>query len=72
MNRLCADKPDDALHCAIALKDGEKYVFLWTKPHAAELLRTVGRFASNPDLSFSWHDAALMAKKIRGQREPSA
>ena len=29
------------------------------------MLRTLGRYAADPELSFSWYDAAIMSKKIR-------
>ena len=28
-------------------------------------LRTLGRFASNPELSFTWYDAAVLSQKVR-------
>lgn len=31
-----------------------------------------GRFAANPELSFGWMDAAVLAQKIRGQAEAQA
>ncbi len=47
------------------VKGNERYVFLFDDDHRAETLRTLGRFASNPDLSFTWHDAAVMSQKVR-------
>ncbi len=47
------------------VKGSERYVFLYTESNRAEALRTLGRFASNPDLSFSWYDAAVLSQKIR-------
>ena len=47
------------------VKGSERYVFLYTEANRAEALRTLGRFASNPDLSFSWYDAAVLSQKIR-------
>ncbi len=32
---------------------------------AREALRMLGRHASNPELSFSWYDAAVLSQKIR-------
>ena len=32
---------------------------------AAEALRTLGRYASNQELSFTWYDAAVLSQKIR-------
>lgn len=47
------------------VKGEERYVFLYDDAHRAAALRTLGRFASNPDLSFSWYDAAVLSQKIR-------
>lgn len=47
------------------VKGGERYVFLYDDASRAEALRTLGRFAANPDLSFSWHDAAVLGEKVR-------
>ncbi len=54
----------------MALVKGEKrYVFLYDDNHKAEVLRVLGRFASNPELSFMWYDAAVLSLKVRGQSE---
>jgi hypothetical protein len=47
------------------VKGAERYVFLYNDASRAETLRTLGRFASNPDLSFTWYDAAVLSQKIR-------
>lgn len=47
------------------VKGEERYVFLYDDQSRAETLRTLGRFASNPELSFSWYDAAVLSQKIR-------
>ena len=50
----------------IALVKGEEqYVFLYDENNRAETLRLLGRYASNPELSFSWYDAAVLSQKIR-------
>ncbi|RLS35438.1 MAG: hypothetical protein DWH79_02095 [Planctomycetota bacterium] len=50
----------------IALVKGEeRYVFLYDDDSKAEALRVLGRFASNPDLSFSWYDASVLGDKVR-------
>ena len=38
----------------------------------AETLRVLGRYASNPDLSFSWYDAAVLSQKIRQHTQQAA
>ena len=47
------------------VKGAERYVFLYDDDSRAEALRTLGRFASNPELSFTWYDAAVLSQKIR-------
>lgn len=47
------------------VKGEERYVFLYDDASRAEALRMLGRFASNPDLSFTWYDAAVLSQKIR-------
>jgi hypothetical protein len=55
----------------VLAKGSERYVFFYDDASRAELLRTLGRFASNPELSFDWFDAATLSKKIRAAREES-
>lgn len=52
------------------VKEEERYVILFDENGKAEALRVLGRWASNPDLSFGWYDAAILSQKIRGQPIP--
>jgi hypothetical protein len=47
------------------VKGEERYVFLYDDNNRAATLRTLGRYASNPELSFTWYDAAVLSQKIR-------
>lgn len=47
------------------VKGEERYVFLYDDASRAETLRVLGRYASNPELSFTWYDAAVLSQKIR-------
>ena len=47
------------------VKGEERYIFLYDDDHRSVALRTLGRFASNPELSFSWYDAAVLSQRIR-------
>jgi hypothetical protein len=47
------------------VKGEERYIFLYDDTHRSDALRTLGRFASNPELSFSWYDAAVLSQRIR-------
>ena len=47
------------------VKGEERYIFLYDDEHKSDALRTLGRFASNAELSFSWYDAAVLSQRIR-------
>ena len=52
------------------VKESERYIFLYDDESPAALLQTFGRYASDPELSFSWYDAAMLSQKVRrSQRE---
>lgn len=46
------------------VKGKERYVFLFDDESRGAALRTLGRYASNPDLSFTWYDAAVLSQRI--------
>jgi hypothetical protein len=54
------------------VKGTERYVFLYDDAHRADTLRTLGRYASDPELSFTWYDAALLSQKIAQGRTQGA
>ncbi len=54
------------------VKGEERYIFLYDDSKRAETLRTLGRYASNPDLSFSWYDAAVLSQKVRQTAKQAA
>ena len=51
------------------VKGTERYVFLYNDQNRAETLRTLGRYASNSELSFTWYDAAVLSQKIRQESQ---
>lgn len=54
------------------VKGEERYIFLFNDENRAETLRTLGRYASDSELSFSWYDAAVLSQKIRKTRKSAA
>ena len=54
------------------VKGSERYVFLYDDESRAELLQHFGRYASQPDLSFTWQDAVLLSRKVRQQQHRAA
>ena len=60
------------LNVLALVKGEERYIFLYDETSRAETLRILGRYASCPELSFSWYDAAVLSQKIRQLRsEPT-
>lgn len=50
------------------VKGEERYIFLFKDSQKSETLRTLGRYASDPKLSFSWYDAAVLSQKVRNTK----
>lgn len=61
MNRFASTD----LSILVIERDGETYTFIYDDAHRGELLRKLGEFAGNPELNFSWMDAAICSQKIR-------
>lgn len=54
------------INVLLLLKDsGQGFVFLWDTESGPEFYRTLGKFASDPDLDFSWYDAAWLSQQAR-------
>jgi hypothetical protein len=60
----------DVLICAIEKCSGERYIVLYddSPEERREALRTLGRWAADPELSFTWYDAAYMSGRIRNSQ----
>jgi len=56
------------------VKDSERYIFLYddSSESTAEVLRTLGRYAADQNLSFTWYDAAILSQKVRKLQEQAA
>ena len=64
---------DKEVNVLALVKGEERFLFLFDDQNRTETLRTLGRFAADPDLDFTWYDAAVLSRKIReATREPAA
>ena len=45
-------------------KNGETFVFFYDDEDAEATIRTLAQFAADPDLNFSWHDAAVLSRDV--------
>lgn len=57
--------PQTEINVLAIIKGKQRFVFLYDDASVNELVETFGEYAANPDLEFSWHDAAMMAQKVR-------
>lgn len=64
---------DKEVNVLALVKGEERFLFLFDDQNRTETLRTLGRFAADPELDFTWYDAAVLSRKIReAAREPVA
>lgn len=60
---------DQEVNVLALVKGNEKYVFLYNDKNRSEMLHTLGRYASDPELSLTWFDAAVLSQKIRRDKQ---
>ena len=51
------------------VRDEHKFVFLYDDDSVDTLLGTLSDYAADPDLDFTWYDAAVLAQRVRGMLE---
>ena len=51
------------------VKGEERYLFLFNDSQRSETLRTLGRYASDARLRFSWYDAEVLSQKVRNSNK---
>lgn len=56
---------ETAVNVLALIKGEERYIWIYSDSERVETLRSLGRFASNQELSFTWYDAAVLSQKIR-------
>lgn len=59
--------PDDPRVMAL-VKGTERYVFVYDDSSRMDMLLALSRFASNPELSFTWYDAAVLSQEMQLRR----
>jgi hypothetical protein len=56
---------DKEINVLVMVKGEERFIFLYDDERRADTLRMLGRFAADPEVNFSWYDAAVLSQKIR-------
>ncbi len=53
-------------------KETERYLFFYDDESSDTCLQTLGKFASDPELSFNWYDAAILSQQARRLRKENS
>ncbi|MEM0925360.1 MAG: hypothetical protein AAGJ83_04930 [Planctomycetota bacterium] len=56
---------DKEINVLALVKGDEKFIFLFDDNNRDQTLRQIARYAANPELEFTWYDAAMLSRKIR-------
>ena len=67
MNRIQTKDHEDILVVAVVIGK-ERFIVMFREDTRAEAMRSLGRWASDERLSFTWYDAAVASRKIREQK----
>jgi len=63
----CGDGDDD-IHVLALVRGQQHFIWLYTAENREAVRQSIGRFASNPDLTeFDWYHAALLSQKLRDE-----
>lgn len=58
----------DAVNVLALVRDGHRYVFLYDDDSVDTVLASLSEYANDPDLDFTWYDAAVLAQRVRQLR----
>lgn len=56
---------DREINVLALVKGEERFIFLFDDVNRDETLRQLARYAADPELDFTWYDAAMLSRKIR-------
>ena len=51
------------------IRDGHRYVFVYEDNSVSEVLRRLSASARDPELDFTWYDAAILSQRARKMSE---
>lgn len=57
-----------AVNMLALVRNGHRYVFLYDDHSVESVLAALSQYASDPELDFSWYDAAVLAQRVRRLR----
>jgi hypothetical protein len=61
-----------AVNVLALVRDGQKYIFLYDDSSVQQVLSQLAEFASDPELDFTWYDAATLSQRVRDLQSEEA
>lgn len=58
-------EPPPDLMVTTLVKGDERYIWIYPPDRWRDTFPTIGRFAADPELDFTWYDAAQLTQRIR-------
>ncbi|MCH2213002.1 MAG: hypothetical protein MK110_16990 [Fuerstiella sp.] len=58
-----------SMNVLLLVRDEHRYVFLYDDNSVEEVLSRLSASASDPELEFSWWDAAMLSQRVRKMAE---
>ena len=54
-----------AVNVLALVRDGQRYILLYDDSSVQQVLSQLAEFAVDPELDFTWHDAATLSQRVR-------
>lgn len=58
-----------AVNVLALVRDGQRYVFLYDDNSVETVLEKLAECAADPELDFTWYDAATLSQRVRDLQE---
>jgi hypothetical protein len=58
----------EAVNVLALVRDGHRYVFLYDDDSIDTILASLSEYAKDPELGFTWYDAAVLSQRVRHLR----
>ena len=61
-----------AVNVLALVRNGQRYIFLYDDNSVRQVLSQLTEFAGDPELDFTWYDAATLSQRVRDLQSEEA
>ncbi len=61
-----------AVNVLALVRNGQRYIFLYDDNSVRQVLSQLAEFAGDPELDFTWYDAATLSQRVRDLQSEEA